>query len=561
MKRILSLFTALVLLSACLPAAAEEAGIVVKNYRQLVSAVNEQQETRILISAKYKHSTEEIINLRPDGRIITILPANGESAVINGRVDITGPGSVIFRNVTIAGPEGDAGLWIGGGADVTAGRVKGGKAKKETSGCPAVIVSGGRLAVDTAIGSDGKSGFGGDGIYAFGESTVKVRDASGGSASKGFGGSGVVVFGGAKVTVTGSAKGGDGLYAPGRGVLAGLDGAADGAGTLTDGSLLEGKRTRDPETVNSRVTLEHAFRSGRTEILLSPDFRAGTCFPNDLFVFTASEEPVRIANASEGRPASVDCPLYFHSGTWTLEDIRFSLKSKSWAACLWAGDSADVTASGSMAARGEACGVFASGRGKIRYTGDCSTEYYAAFARDSATVVFDGNISESGRTHFAAGCEAGASVTVNGNIRVSSDACALACFGGELTIAGSVQASKNLDCAAVYITGGGIVLNGPLNCEGQGCAIRCRGGSVTVNGDVTGMTRKKHAVELTGTAGDIVINGTLTAARTAVEAGGGSVTVSGDLVIISREDCEPFSCDSESGASVTVGGETRITAP
>ena len=75
------------------------------------------------------------------------------------------------------------------------------------------------------------------------------------------------------------------------------------------------------------------------------------------------------------------------------------------------------------------------------------------------------------------------------------------------------------------------------------------------------MTRKKHAVELTGTAGDIVINGTLTAARTAVEADGGSVAVSGDLVIISREDCEPFSCDSESGASVTVGGETRITAP
>ena len=558
MKRILSLLAALTLLAACLPAFAEEAGVVVRNYRQLAGAINEQHADRILISAKYKHGTDEIINLSPEGRIVTILPENGESAIINGRVDITGPGTVLFQNVSITGPAGDAGLWVGCSADVTIGSVKGGRSKKE-NGCPAAIVADARLTIGTAKGSDSKTGFGGDGIYAFGNSVVTVRDTAGGSASKGFGGSGAVVFGGAKITVTGSAVGGNGLYAAGKSVLTGLDSSVDGKGTLTDGSRLEGKRTLDPETVSSRITLEHAFRSGRTEILLSPGFRAGTGFLDDLCVFCASEKPVRITNLSKGNPATVDCQLYFHSGIWILDGIRFSLKGNSWTSCLWVDGSANVTAAGSMAARGEACGIFASGNGQVEYTGDCVTAYYAVYARDNASIIFNGNISGTGKGHFAAGCDDSASVTVNGNISVSGDSNALACYGGKLTMTGSVRTQKSRTWPAVFTQGGEITLNGPIQCDWQAAAIYNKGGTVTVYGDVTAMTTKKYPVELAGSAGEVTINGTLTAMRTAIRAEGGSATVNGNLIIRSRDDQKLTSCDGT--GTVTVTGESKIVAP
>ena len=561
MKRILCLLLLLSLLPVCLPASAEDAGLLVKNYRQLVSAVNEQQANRILISAKYRHGTDEVINLKLDGRTVTVLPEKGESAVINGRVDIVGPGTVIFQNVSITGPEGNAGLWVGEGADVTIGSVKGGKVKKETNGYPAAIVIDSSLTIGSATGGDGKNGFGGDGIYAFGSSTVTVGDAAGGSASKGFGGSGAVVFGGAKITVTGSAAGGNGLYAAGKGVLAGLNSTVGGAGTLTDGTVLEGKKSLDPEAVTSRVTLEHAFRSGRNEILLSPGFRAGAGWLEDLCIFCASEAPVRIANAAEESPATVDCQLFFHCGTWRLDDIRFSLKGREWISCLWAEGSADVTATGSMSVKGEACGIFASGNGRVKYTGSCATDCYAAYARGSASVVFNGDISETGKGHFAAGSESDASVTVNGNITVSNDSNALVCYGGKLTMTGTVQTKKTRNYPAVYASGGETVVNGPLNCEGQATAIYNKGGSVTVNGDVTDMTKKKYPVELARTAGQVIINGTLTAAHTAITADGGTAIVNGDLIIISKDNYALTSYDSENGAVVTINGEGKVVAP
>ena len=558
MKRILSLLSAFALLLSCLPVSAEETGVVVRNYRQLAGAVNEQRADRILISAKYRHGTDEIINLTPRGRTVTVLPENGESAVINGRVDVSGPGSVIFQNITIVGPEGGAGLWAGSGADVTVTRVKGGRSKKNSGGCPAAIVDNARLTAGSAAGSDCKYGFGGDGIYAFGDSTVTVGDAAGGSASKGFGGSGAVVFGGAKITVTGSATGGDGLYAAGKGVLAGLDGAADGKGALADGSVLEGKKTMDPDSVTGRSTLEHALRSGRTEILLSSGFKAGSDFHKGLFLFCSSEEPIRIFSASPAAPVRVDCPLYFCCGTWNLEGIRFSLKSDAWAACLWADGSADVTASGSMTAENEACGIFASGGGRVEYTGDCSTAYYAAYASGSASILLNGNVSATGKGRFAAGCDENASVTVNGGISVHGDSGALACYGGKLTASGPVRTVRNKNRPAVLTRGGEIILNGPVNCEGQAAALSCKGGSVTVNGDVTGLAAKKYAVELAAAAGEVTVNGTLTAAQTAIRAEGGSVTVNGELIIVSNGEPEPVSQD---GGTVTVTGGTKTVSP
>ena len=558
MKRIFSLLAALALLLACLgTATAEEAGVVVKNYKQLADAVNEQHATRILVSPRYKHGTKDVINLYPEGRTVTLLPENGESAVINGRVDICGPGTVVFENVSIAGPAGDAGLWIGDDADVTIGSVTGGKAKRD-NGFPAVIVEDARLTIDSAVGSEGRGGFGGDGIYALGNSTVKVREAVGGSAKKGFGGSGVVALGGASVTVEGSAAGGDGLYAAGKGALIGLDGVLSGEGTVADGAELEGRKTLDPENVSSLILLEHALRSGRTDILLDPRFRAGEGFTDDLVLFCAGADPVRISNASDEKPATLDHGLRFYTGTWQLENLRFSLSAKDWTACLWVTGNASVTASGSMAAKGEATGIYASIDGRIEYTGDCTSADYAAYARNNAAITFNGNIALNGKGNFGAGTDGG-TVTVNGDITVTGDSNALASFGGKLEMTGSVRSTKNKAYPTLYISGGELVVNGPVSSESQASAIYCKGGSVTVNGDVNSTTQKKYPVFLDTSAGDVTINGTLTAVHTAIRADGGSATVNGDLIIRSRENWSLTSWNND--ATVTVTGESKIVAP
>ena len=559
MKRVFSLLAALALLLFCLgPAAAEEGTVVVKNYSQLAEALNNRKAEKILIAARYKHGTKEIINLEPEGRTVTILPENGESALINGRVDIAGEGTVIFENVSIEGPAGEAGLWVGGGASVSIGSVTGGKAVND-NGCPAVIVEDGTLTIGRAVGSDGRTGFGGDGIFAFGNSAVTVHEALGGSAKKGFGGSGAVVFGSVKITVSGSAAGGNGLYAAGKGVLAGLNGTVDGDGTLADGSLLDGKKTIDPETVINRITLEHAVRSGKTEILLSPKFRAGSGFLDDLLLFSASEAPVRIASESDEKPATVDCQLGFCDGTWKLDNLRLSMNSREWARCLWAVGSADVTATGSITAKGETCGIYATDNAKVEYTGDCVAADYGVFATGSASVVFNGNISEANKKMTAAGTNGNASLTINGDITVTADANALLSYGGKLEMTGSVQASKNHQYPVIYIRGGEIILNGPLSCEGQATAVYNKGGSVTINGDVTDMTTKKYPVQLTESAGTVTINGTLTASHTGITADGGAAVLNGDLIVISKDNWAMTSWNDP--GSVTVNGELKHIIP
>lgn len=560
MKRVLSLLTVLMLLLACLGmAAAEETGVVVKNYKQLVEAVNDQQAERILVSPKYKHGTNEVINLYPDGRTVTVLPENGESAVINGRVDVYGPGSVIFENVSIAGPAGDAGLWVGAGAEVTVGTVTGGKAKKE-NGSPAVLVESADVTVGSATGGEGKGGYGGDGIFACGSSTVKVREAIGGSAKNGFGGSGVVAFGGTAVTVEGSAAGGDGLYAVGKGVLLGRGGTLSGEGAITDGAELNGKKKLDLEAVTSRNLLEYALRSGRNEILLDPKYKTGSSFPSDQPLFCPEAEAIRIANASEEKPATVDGGLRVTTGTWNLENIRFSLNSKDWDVCFWADGDSTVTGTGSISGKGSCGGIYASNDASVAFTGDCTAPSYAAAAAGNASIVYNGNITVTGKAEFGARSTGSASVTVNGDITVNGDSNALVCYGGKLEMTGSVTTNKNKDYPTIYSTGGEIILNGPIHSEGQAEAIYNKGGSVTVNGDIYNPTKKSYPVRLKENAGEVVINGTLTAIHTAIRADGGSVILNGDLIIRSKDNWATASWDDEK-ATVTINGEQKIVAP
>ena len=75
------------------------------------------------------------------------------------------------------------------------------------------------------------------------------------------------------------------------------------------------------------------------------------------------------------------------------------------------------------------------------------------------------------------------------------------------------------------------------------------------------MTKKKYAVDLAKTAGQVTINGTLTAEHTAVRADGGTAVINGDLIIINRDNYALTSWDSENGASVTVTGEGKVVSP
>ncbi len=566
MKRALSLLILLALLLSCLGTAlaeeaeeAEEAeiSVVVKNYKEFLAAVNEQGAIRVLISAKYKHGTTEVTNLIPAGRTVLVVPENGESAVINGRVDVYGEGAINFENISIVGPTGDIGLWVGYGASVTIGSVTGGKAKKE-NGFAAVIVDKGTLTIDSAVGSDGKTGFGGDGIYAFGDSTVQVREAVGGSSPKGFGGSGVIAFGGAKVTVTGSAAGGNGLYATGKGALAGLNGIVDGEGTLTDGSELEGKKTLDLEAVANRNMLENALRCGKTDILLTSGYRNNSEFPNDMYIFCPGADPVRIASADEKKPATMDGRMYLATGTWIFENIKFTLNSgKKTYTCLRAAGDANVTASGSVTAKGNAIGIAAHDNARIEFTGDCVSAANGLYANGSATIVFNGNVTVKSKTFFAVGTKENSSITLNGNVDVTGDSNGLDANGGTITMTGAVHVKGSADYPAVFAAGGEINLTGPIINDGKSGCITCRGGNVTVTGDVTGKTTTRYPVYMEQDAGDVTINGTLYAVCPAYKVMHGNLTINGDVIIRTKKYWTTFSTTTQPGTS-TVTGETKI---
>lgn len=562
MKRVLSLLILLALLLSCLGASfAEEAeiSVVVKNYKEFLAAVNEKGATRVLISAKYKHGTTEGTNLKPAGRTVLVVPENGESAVINGRVDVYGEGAVIFENVSIVGPAGDFGLWVGYGANVTAGSVTGGKAKKE-NGQAAVVVNRATLTIDSAVGSDGKGGFGGDGVYAYGsDASVQIREAVGGSAPKGFGGSGVVVFGGAKVTVTGSATGGNGLYTPGKGVLVGLNGTADGEGTLTDGTELDGKKTLDLEAVANRNMLENALRSGKTDILLTPGYKTGSDFHEGIYFFCAGADPVRIASANEKKPATMDGSLYFATGNWSLDNIKFTLNSgKKTLMCLRILGDANVTASGSVTTKGNAIGIGVQENARIEFTGDCVSAGNGLYANGSGVIVMNGNVTVKSKTFFAVGTKDNATITLNGNVDVAGDSNALDANGGTITMTGTVHVKGSDQYPAVFAAGGGeISLTGPVNNDGKSACITCRGGNVTVNGDVTGKTSTRYPVFMEEDAGDVTINGTLYACGPAFKVLHGNLTVNGDVVIRTRKNWNSFSTTTLPGTS-TVTGEFKV---
>ena len=531
-------------------------GVVVNNHFSLQFEVNEKKTDLILIGEGYKHNTRVPTPLKVEaGRTVVIRPAKGDSITIRSRIDIEGEGSVIFEGVRITAPAGSIGLQIGGGAHVRIDSVTGGDSRGN-DGNTAVIIRDSELEIVSAAGSDGKSGMGGDGIYAFGQSTVQVHEARGGSAPKGVGGSGVVAFGGAKVTVTGSAEGGNGLYGAGKGVLTGLNGSADGDGELRDGSLLESKKAVDPEDISTRALLENALRNGLEEIRLNPKFKGTNTMDPYMYAFTPASGKVRIIGNPEGKHPNLGCQLTICTGEWTFDGVDNDFQTKSYDPCLQVIGDGKVIWNGSLAGSGRACGLYAGDEAEATVTGDIQSANTGVRVTGNARAIINGNVTCSGKNEYGVETGGNGCATVNGDVSTTRDAYALGVRGGKIDMTGTVHGKANHSYSTIYISAGEIRLQGELLSDGNAQAIYNRGGDILIEGNVVSGAAKKAPIRMTKGSGSVTIHGNLTTKTEAAQVEGGTLIIDGDLILKNKVKGSAYTVTGE--GQVTVIGEVRI---
>jgi len=512
LKRKIGMLVCLVMVLLCTLAMAEsvnrENGVVVTCYQEMLDAVNEQKAELILISPKYKYKKEtgDLWLRLEEGQTVTILPEQGEECVLNGYIRIIGGGTVRMEAISIVAPDGYSGLSVYSGARVSVGNVTAGKAKKGY-GHSAVHVENAFLTIDSAIGSDGKNGVGGNGIYVCGSSVVEVHQAIGGNAPQGIGGTGVFVAGESEVTITGSATGGNGLYAPGKGVLAGYGSKQSGTGTITDGTLLEGKKTLDPSVISNDVMLINAIRNGETEIHLDPKFKCATGgeYAIDLIPFT--DQPVRIIGNPNGRHPVLDCGLFALSGTWIVEGVDIKMTGKEDGYCVKTYRNASLTLTGSCS--GTSGGIAYADGGKIEITGSAQ----CGSTRSVAVVAINDG-----------------SVRLNGDVTITKETNALYCKGGKIEVNGAVVGKANKDYPLIGIVAGSILVNGDVTGTGDANVVYVKDGNVEIQGSVVGKANKKYPVIWVG-GGSLVIEKDVTGTGDAnvVYVIGGNVKIGGSV--------------------------------
>ena len=534
-------------------------GVVVNNHFSLQFEVNEKKSDLILIAEGYKHNTRVPTPLRVEaGRTVTIRPAKGESALLRGRIDIEGEGTVIFEGIRIVAPAGSIGLRIGGGAHVRIDSVTGGEARGN-DGNTAVIIRDSELEIGFAAGSDGKSGMGGDGVYAFGHSVVQIREARGGNAPKGVGGAGVVVFGGAEVTVTGSATGGDGLYGAGKGVLVGLNASAAGEGDQRDGAQLESKKTVDPDDISTRALLENALRNGKTEIRLNPKFKGETRMDPYMYAFTPAGGTIRVIGNPDGKHPNLGCQFTICTGEWIFDGVDNTVQYTNYDPCLQVLGDGKVIWNGNLTGNGRACGLYAGEEAEAVVTGDIQSANTGAFIFGSARAVINGNVTSGGKNE--SGLETGGhgDLTMNGDVSTTRDAYALTARGGKINMTGTVRGKANRSYPTIYISAGEIRLQGDVLSDGTAHAIHNQGGDILIEGNVSSGATKKVPIRMTKGAGNVTIHGNVTVKTAAAEINGGILTIDGNLIL--KAKLKKGSAYNTSGdGQVIVTGEERIEA-
>jgi len=434
--------TMLFALCASLITASAEGEVTVKNYKELVKAVNEQKADRILISPKYRHGTKDIINLYVKDRNITIAAENGESAVIDGRVDIHGEygnGTVTFENVSIYVPQDSGvGLWIGCGPEVIIDSVHGGDSKT-SQGAPGVVVYAAKLTAGSVSGGDAVNGMGGDGILVQGDSRIEAREVKGGNCANGVGGAGIVATGGATVTVTESATGGDGAVCPGKALLIKPDCTADISGTQKDGEQLESKKAPDPEIINSYALLLNALRNGKREIRLDRSYKGGIQFGyGNIPIYVEGDGKVTISGAYDDKLQKVDLGIYVYGGDWEISGLDIQSKQ---------------------------LGLIADG---------------------GAHVIFNGNITGSGVEYSPIIVASGSTVEANGNFTATNAMPAVYLVDGTLTIKGTVTETGKYN--AIIVDDGKMKMEGTIiQKSNEYDAIYVRGGELEVIGTIKAM--------------------------------------------------------------------------
>lgn len=497
-RKTVSIILAVLLLMSILPATAEGEAIV-KNFKQLVEAVNDKQADRILISAKYKHGSKEIINLKPEGRTVTIASENGEDVVIDGRIDIYGPGTVVFENVSIKAPQETVGLWVGNDAVVTIGSVTGGEGKKSSGGA-AVLVDEGELKIESAVGGNSTAGAGGDGVMVYGESKVEVGRAAGGNSTDGIGGAGVVAMSGARVNVTESAIGGDGAVNPGKAILIGAGSSIEVAGEKKDGAQLESKKAPDPDVITNYALLENALRNGKTEIQIDPSYKSGMKTYDSLPLFVTGEQTIRITgNGKNGKPQKIGDAFYLSGGSWEISGIDVSGKVN--ALCLT--DQARVVFSGNCSSK-EHCTVMLRRQSQLEYTGNLDF----TGNDDSTLCVYDGS-----------------TVSLTGNITTKQKASnAVYLSDGTVKITGNLSAT---DYPAIYAINGTVDLEGNITAKGSSIMISEGGNAqVRIKGNITNKSKKHWAIYVQG--GEVTVEGNVDSPYP-TSGKGGKIVINGEV--------------------------------
>ena len=459
----------------------------VASYAELLRAVTEKNADEIRISPKYKHGKNELDEpLEVDwGRTVTISPAEGQdSAVINGRIEIRGNGHVVFDRVDIEAPQGETGLRVTDGADVTIGSVKGGDSGKENGGT-AVFVRDARLTVTSARGGNSATGLAGDGVVAVGEAEVTVTEAAGGSSDQGVGGAGVIAVSGARVTVNGSATGGNGASAPGRGTLTGEGSTVTTAGEARDGETVEAKKKADPEIINSYAMLQNAIRNGKTEIVLDATFAFGQA-AKPLPLFSLGGETVRITGP-EGKTLKIKDGLFdFSCGKWEVSGISLNSKS-AFTALSCSGEGTEVV-----------------------WNGDLSVSNgNAVVVTDHGNLTLNGNVDHSSKNAVAVGAIEGGRIRITGNVTEKADTNAVYADDAEIVLTGNIS-KAGTEAPAVYASGSGaVMINGDLSAS-KCQAVRVNLGFVRLNGNLSGKPQK-YPLLYAGQSGTVEINGAVPA--------------------------------------------------
>ena len=474
--------------------------VTVKNFKELKKAITESCSNRIRIASNYKPGDDGngLITIR-HGRTVTITPEDGqETAVITGTLYLQGNARVVFDRVSIEAKDGEPGLIVEDGMDVTAVSVKGGDSKKGHGG-PAVYVIGGSVRVGEARGGSSAKGMGGDAVIAAGRSKAEVGNAVGGDSGTGVGGTGAVAMDGAEVTVTGGAAGGNGGAAAGKGTLTGLGGTVTVAGTQKDGETTGSGPDTDPEEIPNDTMLQYALRSGKTDLVLSPGFSA---LPSveAAPLFTLSGETVHIT-APEGKTVKTrDMEWTFCCGKWEVSGV-------------------DAAASGNKAP------LRLRNHAEVDWNGNVKSSYYSVTVQGDARLRLAGNAESNSKEYTDVVVKERGRLEMTGDVVMRGTPGALEITGGgSVKLTGGVNKASGTD-PAVYLEGGRLEMSGTI-IPGAGCnGLMSLSGEVLFDGTVKARSAKCAGVYIYG--GTALVTGEIKGKVPYETAGSGSLFING----------------------------------